>query len=292
MTEVAARPNALVAGLRPLRVLTAIARTVATLLVLFALFVYVTPIIWMMLASFKPANDILSSRFSVLPETWDLNAYVQIVTGGFLTYIANSALVSAVSTIATTLLAVLAAYGFSRHRFRGRRPAMVAIILSQLVPFVVLVTPIYFLYSRLGLADSLGGLVLAYTAVGLPFAVYMLLGYINTVPISLDEAARIDGAGTLAVLFRIIAPVTWPGIVTVAIYSFTRNWEEYLLASALISTNGNKTLPVALAGLFGEFTTQWEVVMAAATISTLPTLIVFLVLQKRLVGNLTMGAIK
>lgn len=288
----AVRANAaMTTRVRPRR-LRAVIANIATLLTLFVLFVYVTPILWMVLASFKPANEILSSRLNILPTTWDIGAYIQIVTGGFLTYIRNSAWVAALSTIATAVLALLAAYGFSRHRFRGSRSGMVLIILSQLVPFVVLVTPTYVLYAYIGLADSLLGLTLAYTAVGLPFAVYMLHGYISTVPVSLDEAARIDGAGPLVVLFRIVVPLTWPGIVTVAIYSFTRNWEEFLLASALITSDANKTLPVALAGLFGEFTTQWNVVMAAAAISTLPTLIVFIVLQKRLVGDLTAGAVK
>lgn len=274
------------------RIAAPIVKTIVTLIVLVILLIYVSPIIWMMLASGKPVNELLSSTLQVLPSRWDFSAYVQLVNDHFLIYIRNSAGVSFASTILTTVLALFAAYGFSRYRFRGSRASLVTIILSQLVPFVVLVTPIYVIYARLGLNDSLFGLTLAYTAVGLPFAVYMLLGYIDTVPKSLDEAARIDGAGAMGVLFRIIAPVSWPGIVTVAIYSFTRNWEEYLLANALISSDSNKTLPVGLASLFGEFTTQWNVVMAAATISTVPTLIVFLVLQKQLVGNLTAGAVK
>lgn len=269
-----------------------VAKNLAMIAALLCLLVYVAPIVWMMLTSFKPSDEILSARLNVMPSRWDVSAYIDIVTGGFLTYIRNSFVVSAIATLATTLLALLAAYGFSRYRFRGSSTAMISIILSQLVPFVVLVTPIYVIYARIGLNDSQVGLSFAYTAVGLPFAVYMLLGYMNTIPLSLDEAARIDGAGSIAILFRIIAPVTWPGIVTVAIYAFTRNWEEYLIATALMSSEQNKTLPVGLAGLFGEFTTQWNLVMAAATVATLPTMIVFLILQRQLMGNLTTGAVK
>lgn len=267
-------------------------RVVGVTLTLFALLVYVAPILWMVLTSFKPSNEILSRTFNVIPDRLDFSAYAQIVTGGFLVYIRNSFWVASVATVATTVLALLAAYGFSRYRFRGRRVSMIAIVMSQLVPFVVLVTPIYVIYSRLGLVNTHVGLIIAYTAVSLPFSVYMLLGYMNTIPTSLDEAARIDGAGAVAILFRIIVPVAWPGIVTAAVFAFTRNWEEYLLATSLISSNQLKTLPVGLAGLFGEFTTQWNLVMAAATISTLPTLLVFLILQRHLVGNLTAGAIK
>lgn len=267
-------------------------RVTGLIVTLLVLLVYVAPIVWMMLTSFKPADEILSQTFDVIPSRLDVTAYVQIVTTGFLTYIRNSFVVSAVATLATTMLALLAAYGFSRFRFRGSRVSMIAIVLSQLVPFVVLVTPIYVIYVRLGLANTSVGLIIAYTAVGLPYAIYMLLGYMNTVPISLDEAARIDGSGPLGTLFRVIMPVSWPGVVTVAVYAFTRNWEEYLLATSLISADELKTLPVGLAGLFGEFTTQWNLVMAAATVSTLPTMIVFLVLQRQLIGNLTSGAVK
>ncbi|MGC4151608.1 MAG: carbohydrate ABC transporter permease [Propionicimonas sp.] len=267
-------------------------RVTGLIVTLLVLLVYVAPIVWMMLTSFKPADEILSQTFDVIPSRLDVTAYVQIVTTGFLTYIRNSFVVSAVATLATTMLALLAAYGFSRFRFRGSRVSMIAIVLSQLVPFVVLVTPIYVIYVRLGLANTSIGLIIAYTAVGLPYAIYMLLGYMNTVPISLDEAARIDGSGPLGTLFRVIMPVSWPGVVTVAVYAFTRNWEEYLLATSLISADELKTLPVGLAGLFGEFTTQWNLVMAAATVSTLPTMIVFLVLQRQLIGNLTSGAVK
>lgn len=272
--------------------LTTVGRVAGLVVTLLILLVYVAPIAWMMITSFKPADEILSQTFDVMPSRLDFAAYVQIVTTGFLTYIRNSFVVSSAATVFTTVLALLAAYGFSRFKFRGSRVSMIAIVLSQLVPFVVLVTPIYVIYVRLGLANTSAGLIIAYTAVGLPYAIYMLLGYMNTVPISLDEAARIDGSGPLGTLFRVIMPVSWPGVVTVAVYAFTRNWEEYLLATSLISADELKTLPVGLAGLFGEFTTQWNLVMAAATVSTLPTMVVFLVLQRQLIGNLTSGAVK
>lgn len=277
---------------RTSRMLRKLGQGIGLVAVLLLLLVYAAPIAWMMLTSFTPSDEILNSTLGFIPSRLDFTAYVQIVNAGFPTYIRNSFWVSAVATVLTTFLALLAAYGYSRYRFRGGQVSMVSIVLSQLVPFVVLVTPIYVLYARMGLSNTHAGLIIAYTAVTLPYAVYMLLGYMNTVPISLDEAARIDGSGALGTLFHVIAPVTWPGIVTVAVYSFTRNWEEYLLATSLIASEELKTLPVGLAGLFGEFGTQWNMVMAAATVSTLPTLFVFLILQRQLIGNLTSGAVK
>jgi multiple sugar transport system permease protein len=259
---------------------------------LLVLLVYVSPIAWMTLTSFKPDSEVLSNHLSITPRTWDFGAYSEIVTRGFLTYIGNSAIVALGSTLASTTLALLAAYGFSRFRFRASRSLLLVMVLSQLVPFVVLVTPVYVLYSRVGLTNSRLGLTIAYTAMSVPFSAFMLLGYMNTIPGSLDEAARIDGAATLSILWRVVTPLMWPGLVTVAIYAFARGWEEFLLATALISSEANKTLPVGLAGLFGQFTTQWNVVMAAAVVSTVPVMIVFLALQGRLVGDFTGGGVK
>ena len=197
-----------------------------------------------------------------------------------------------VSATLSVTLACFAAYGFSRRRFRSRNALLFSVVLSQLFPFVMLITPLYVIFNELFLIDSYAGIVVAYVAITLPFSVYMLLGYIDGIPTSLDEAAELDGAGTLRLIFRIILPVVWPGLVAVWIYAFTLAWEEYLLASVLLTSPDKRTLPVALAGLFGEFTTQWDVVMAAGVTATVPTILIFLILQKRLVGNLAGGAVK
>jgi len=120
----------------------------------------------------------------------------------------------------------------------------------------------------------------------------MLLGYLDTIPRELDEAARIDGANVLQIIFRVILPVAWPGVVTVAVYAFVSAWDEFLFALTLMTSDENKTVPVGLAGFFGEYTTQWNLVMTASVISTLPTLVLFMFLQKKLVSDLAAGSIK
>jgi ABC-type glycerol-3-phosphate transport system permease component len=163
---------------------------------------------------------------------------------------------------------------------------------SQLFPFVVILTPLYILFWNLRLVNTLTGLVVAYVAITLPYCVYMLLGYFENVPVSLDEAARMDGCSTLRIIFRIVLPVAWPGIVATTVYAFIQAWNEYLFALTLMTESDKKTIPVGLAGFFGEYTTDWGAVMTASVIATAPTMIFFLVMQRQLVAGLAAGAVK
>jgi ABC-type glycerol-3-phosphate transport system permease component len=157
---------------------------------------------------------------------------------------------------------------------------------------LILITLIYAIFFRLGLVNSYLGLIISYIAITMTFSIYLLLGYMETIPRELDEAAIVDGTSTIGVIFRIILPVAWPGIVTVGIYAFVQSWDEFLFALTLMTDNEKKTVPVGLAGFFGEFTTQWNLVMTAATVATLPTLVLFLFAQRKLVSDLAAGAVK
>jgi ABC-type glycerol-3-phosphate transport system permease component len=200
--------------------------------------------------------------------------------------------VSLISTFITVFLAILAAYGFSRYRFKGRRELAGTFAFTQLFPFAVLLMPLYIMYFRVGLVNSYTGLIIAYVAITLPFCVYMMIGYFQTVSISLDEAARIDGCSTLGIIFRVVLPVAWPGIVATAVYAFVRSWEEYLFALTLMTDDSKKTVPVGLANFFGQYTTEWGSIMTASVIATVPTMIFFLIMQKQLVSGLAAGAVK
>ncbi|MGV8895228.1 MAG: carbohydrate ABC transporter permease [Rhodoglobus sp.] len=264
--------------------------TIGLLAIFAVLMVFVSPVAWMIYTSLRPAED--AGRGLDFPIRLTLDAFEKVNEFGFMGYFVNSFLIATVSATISVLLAILAAYGFSRRRFAGRNALLFTVVLSQLFPFVMLVTPLYIIFGRFFLIDSYLGIIIAYVAITLPFSVYMLLGYIDSIPGSLDEAAEIDGAGTFRLIFTIVVPVAWPGIVASWIYAFTMAWEEYLLASVLLTSPDKRTLPVALAGLFGEFTTQWDVVMAAGVVATVPTLLIFLVLQRRLVGDLAGGSVK
>lgn len=251
------------------------------------------PFIWVVLISFRPDSEIFTRTFQLV-TSFTLDNYYKLLDGSpFPTYLRNSLVICIIATVIVVLISMVTAYGFSRHRtFRGRQVLLILVIATQLFPFVILITPLYATFFRLGLIDNPLSLVISYIAVNLPFAIYMLLGYLDTIPRELDEAARIDGANVLQIIFRVILPVAWPGVVTVAVYAFVSAWDEFLFALTLMTSDENKTVPVGLAGFFGEYTTQWNLVMTASVISTLPTLVLFMFLQKKLVSDLAAGSIK
>ncbi|MFC7620697.1 carbohydrate ABC transporter permease [Microlunatus sp. GCM10028923] len=256
-----------------------------------ALVIFVSPVFWMAYSSVSPAGSIGSGRLPSLTEI-TVAGYRKIADFGFDRYFFNSGMIAISSAAISVTLSILAAYALSRARFRARQTIMFGIIGSQLFPFVMLVTPLYAILGRFYLLDTEAAMIFCYVAITLPFSILMLLGHIDSVPPALDEAAEIDGCGTLTILFRIILPTVWPGVIVVFVYAFTQAWEEYLLASAFLITQEKRTLPVALAGLFGEYTTEWDVVMSASVVATIPTMIIFLILQRRLVPNLAEGAVK
>ncbi|KKB08919.1 carbohydrate ABC transporter permease [Devosia chinhatensis] len=251
------------------------------------------PFLWVVIISFRPESEIFTRTFQLI-TTFTLDNYATLLEGSpFPTYLRNSLFVCTIATVVAVGISMITAYGFSRNRrFTGRQTLLILVIATQLFPFVILITPLYATFFSLGMINNPLALVISYIAVNLPFCIYMLLGYLDTIPRDLDDAARIDGASTLQIIFRVILPVAWPGIVTVAVYAFVSAWDEFLFALTLMTSDENKTVPVGLAGFFGEYTTQWNLVMAASVISTLPTLIIFMFLQRKLVSDLSAGAVK
>lgn len=251
------------------------------------------PFFWVVVISLRPEADIFTRDFQIFTTVTFENYRLLWETSPFGVYLRNSLVICTLATVLAVTIALVTAYGFSRwRRFRGRQVLLVLVITTQLFPFVILITPLYATFFRLGLVNNPLSLLISYVAINLPFAIYMLMGYIDTIPRELDEAARIDGARPLQILFKVILPVAWPGVVTVAVYAFVTAWDEFLFALTLMSSNDYKTVPVGLAEFFGEYTTQWNLVMTASVVSTLPTLILFLFLQKKLVSDLAAGAVK
>lgn len=265
---------------------------VVVVVVLAVLLCFVFPFIWVVLTSIRPDADLFVDNLRIIPQHVTFAKYTSLFGSEFLTYILNSVFVATTSTVVTIVVAIFAAYSFSRFRFKGRTSLLGVFAFSQLFPFVVLLTPLYIFFYKLHLVNTYLGLIIAYTAISLPFCVYMLLGYFQSVPVSLDEAALMDGASTTRVVFRIVLPVAWPGIVATAVYVFVQSWNEYLFALTLMTDAPKKTVPVGLANFFGQYTTDWGAVMSASVIATIPTLIFFLFMQKQLVAGLAAGAVK
>lgn len=222
--------------------------------------------------------------------TW--GNYRRIFDAGFGTYLSNSLVICLAATIVATVVSVMAAYVFSRRRFRLRRLLLTGVVAGQWFPWVVLVTPLFILFARSGLTNSYTGMILCYTAISIPFSVYLLLGYLETVPRELDEAALVDGCTPLGALWHVVLPVMLPGVVATATYAFLLCWTDYLLALALLTRPDMKTLPLGLYQFFGEDTTDWGAVMAGSAVATLPALLLFLPLQRWLVSGLTAGSVK
>ena len=270
--------------LRKPSALMTLAVLVTTIVVLF---VMVYPVAYVFYGSFKPAGGMLGET-----SGFTLANYRRIFTSGFLTFIRNSLVICLAATAVSTFVSVCAAYVFSRFRFRGRRLLFGAVLLGQVFPWIVLVNPLFVVFARWNLTTSYVGMIFCYTAFTIPFSVYMLTGYLATVPRSLDEAALGDGASRFQIVWRIVFPIMLPGIVATATYAFLLCWTEYLFALAFLTQTSMKTLPLGLYQFFGDDRVDWGAVMAASAVATLPTILLFLPLQSRLASGLAAGAAK
>ncbi len=250
------------------------------------------PWVWMIFSSITPERDLFSDTLRLAGSAVTFEHYAGLVGVGFPRYFLNSIIVSAAAVAGSMLLAVLAAYGFSRFTFRGRESLLGFVAFTQMFPWIILVTPVYVLFWRFHLVNTYVGLIIAYIAITTPFCVFMLLGYLTAIPHELDDAAAIDGCSTWKTIWRVIVPVAAPGIVGTATYAFAQAWSEFIFALTLMTHSELKTVQVGLASFFGEYTTEWGRVMAASSAATLPTVIFFLLLQKHLVSGLTAGALK
>lgn len=241
---------------------------------------------------FKGSFESLSVSLVATESQWTIRNYISIFNDGYFIYVFNSLFVCITATVLACTISLFAAYCLSRFRFRGRALVFGSIMGGQFFPWIILVNPIFILFARAGLINSQLGLILCYTAFITPFTIYLMVGYLTTIPKSLDEAAIVDGASRFTVVTHIILPIMWPGIVAAGTFGFLQSWSEYLLALALITDNDTKTIPLGLYQYFGDVQVDWGAVMAGSVVATVPTLLLFLPLQRKLVSGLTAGATK
>ena len=261
----------------------------AVLAATFAILLFmVYPTAWVLLASVKTPETMFASG------SWEftLDNYRSLFAGGFGQGIVNSMLLCLAAVLVSTIVSANAAYVFSRMRFRAKRLIFGSVLMGQTFPWIILVTPLFILFARMGLLNNRLSMIFVYVAISIPFSVYLLVGYLQSVPRSLDEAAIIDGCSPFQVLWKIIFPIMLPGIVATATYAFLLCWSEYLFALAFLTRPELKTMPLLLYGYFGENVTEWGNVMAASALTTLPTLLLFLPLQTRLASGLAAGSVK
>ncbi|WP_108396064.1 carbohydrate ABC transporter permease [Devosia submarina] len=269
-------------------------RIFLTLLLIFT----VMPMIWMLITSLKTGFAAMQYPPQWWPTEPTLGNYTRLldptnsVGQEFLRYFWNSLWVSTLTTILAIVVAVPAAYAFSRFRFPGRTVLFFAVLLRNMFPAVIFLVPLFILMRWLGLVNTHGSLVLTYLTFGLPLAIWLLKGFYDNIPIQLEQAARIDGATRLQAFLFIVMPLSTPGIIATAIYSFIGAWNEYIYAYTFLTRHDQMTLPVGIQRFFSENATDWPGLMAATFMMSVPVVVLFLVLQKYFVRALTEGAVK
>lgn len=270
------------------------------LAIIFVLLILVLlPIYWMVNTSFKFQPEIFRMPPTLFPKNFTFSNYFSIFFGDlsssipFLTYFKNSMIVSIATVIITLILSTPAAYAFSRSRFMGKRTLIYLVLISQMLPIVLILIPLYITFKNLGLLSTYLGLILPYLMFTLPFSIWMLKGYFDSIPRELDEAAKVDGCSRLQAMLRVVLPNVRPGLTATAIITFIMAWDEFIIALTIMDKNEMRTLPVGIIQSFvGQFSIKWGEMMAASVITTIPVVIIFIFLGKHLIGGLTRGAVK
>ncbi|MGH2530870.1 MAG: carbohydrate ABC transporter permease [Thermomicrobiales bacterium] len=258
----------------------------------------VVPMAWMLSTSLKTQFAALQQPPEWIPRNITFANYQNLLSPGseigrdFLRYLVNSLWVSTATTILGVLVAVPAAYAFSRFRFPGRDLLFFSVLVRNMFPAVVFLMPLFIMMRWLGLVNTHWSLILTYLTFGLPLSIWLLKGFYDNIPVELEQAARIDGASRFQAFWRIVMPLSSPGIIATAIYAFILAWNEYVYALVFLNDEHDLTMPVGLQRFFTEYVSNWPGLMAAAFIMSVPVVVLFLVLQKHFVRALTEGAIK
>lgn len=268
-------------------------RFLMTYLPLIALLIFILfPFYWTFLTSIKPEAE-LYGAVTYWPSAviWDNYKKLFTTTVDFLKAMKNSFIVASITTVVSLTASTLAAYAFSRYRFKGRKFMMALFLSNNMFPTVLLLIPLYSIMRNLKLLYSPWALVLAYTTFTLPFSVWLLNGFFNDLPMSLEEAALVDGCNRRMAFFKIILPILGPSLVATGVYIFMTSWNEYTFA-VMFTNNASRTIPVALKSLIGQLGVDWGLLTAGGIITIIPVCIMFFFAQKRLVEGLTAGAVK
>ena len=261
---------------------------------LIAAFFALMPAVWVFASSFKTEAEVFSTSVELIgPSGITLENYQTLLQrDDFQQWFINSVMVAVAVTIIGVFLASTAAYGLSRYKFRGRSPTLYIFLVAQMFPGVILLVPLYRLFTDAGLIDQLVALVIAYSTISIPFCVLMLKSYFDTIPYDLEEAGMVDGLNVFQSFWRIILPLSIPGIAVTAFYSFITAWNEFMLASAFLVSRGNLTLPVGLGTFIDPYNQPWHLLTAASVIITIPVMVFFFLAQRYLISGLQTGGVK
>jgi arabinogalactan oligomer/maltooligosaccharide transport system permease protein len=264
------------------------------LVLIIACVIAIYPALRVMTISLRPNDQVFSTSLDIIPQDATLQNYSRLFTEkNFLVWIWNSLLVTVFVSVLGISMAATSAYAFSRFRFRGRNVSLLFLLTTQMIPAGMLLIPIYLFLARIGLLDTYKGIVLAYVVSSIPFSIWILKGYYDTVPVDLEEAAMIDGASRIATFLRIILPLSTPALAIVFLFNFMQSWQEFPVAYQIVQRKELLwTWPLGIKAMQGQFQTEWGMYAAASFLILIPVLALFLYSAKWLISGLTLGSVK
>lgn len=261
-------------------------------LVLFSI-IALYPVLQILNISLRPADRLLSTSLELIPANASWDNYVALFTERpFFTWLGNSTFVAVVVTLTGVALASTTGYAFSRYSFVGKKVGMLSLLVTQMFPATMLLLPMYIMLVKLHLINTYLGIMITYSATALPFCIWQMKGYYDTIPVSLEEAGRIDGASQMQIFFRIILPLAAPALVITALFSFMSAWTEYVVAAQILQDTDLWTLPLGLKSFESNMGSEWGLYGAASVMVSIPVVILFLSLSRWLVSGLTLGSVK
>ena len=251
------------------------------------------PVVQVFSISLRPADRLLSTTLAIIPPDATFHSYVRLFSDtSFTLWLLNSTVISFVVTLSGVALASTAGYAFSRFSFIGKKIGMLGLLVTQMFPATMLLLPMYIMLIKLHLINSYLGIVIMYSATALPFCIWQMKGYYDTIPTSLEEAGRIDGCNQFQTFYKIILPLASPALVITALFSFMTSWTEYVVAAQVLQDTELWTLPLGLKSFEANMGTEWGLYGAASVIVTVPVVILFLSISRWLVSGLTLGGVK
>jgi ABC-type glycerol-3-phosphate transport system permease component len=250
------------------------------------------PIYWMVISSLREPTSLLST-ISLVPGPFTLEYYRNLLElTDYPTHFLNSVIVAVVTVVVTMVFSIMIAYAVTRQRIRGKKLIVGAMLYAYMFPPLLIAIPMFTIFARLGLSDTLVGLIASHLTLTLPLGVWFLWGFFKGMPFELEEAAMVDGCTRLGAFLRVVLPLSLPGLITVAIFSFLLSWTDYTFALIMIGSDANKTLPVGLASMVGSFDLRWGEIMAGSTLIALPLFGAFALLTQYFIQGLGAGAVK
>lgn len=273
-------------------------RLVLNLLAVLVAVVMLFPVYWMIISSFKPNAEIFAKVPTFFPREFTLQAYADQVgasanTGSnIFRSLANSTIIAVSAMVISCLLAIPAAYGLARFRMKGSRVFILLFLITQMLPATLTLTPLYLIYNRLGMIDTYFAPLLSDATIGIPFVILTLRPYFLSLPKELEDSARIDGCNTFTAFTRIMMPISYPGVIMCATFSFLFAWGDLAYSLTFVTSEEMRSMTAGIYNFIGKYGIQWNSIMAYGTVITLPVLLIFIFLQKYIVSGLTSGAVK